>query len=64
MIVDAHTFTPIEMIYHRPSGAAPTLVVLARSYEELPATKTNLGLVRLTHHTSARIVNVKGQAER
>jgi hypothetical protein len=29
-----------------------------RSYQELPATKANLALVRLTHHAGAHVVNV------
>jgi hypothetical protein len=58
VIVDAHTFMPIEMIYHRPGGGPPTLVMYVRSYEEMQATKANLALVRLTHHTGARVVNV------
>lgn len=57
VIVDAHTFMPIEMIYHRPGGGPPTLVVRVRSYEELPATKANLALVGLAHHAGARVVN-------
>ncbi len=63
VIVDAHTFMPIEMIYHRPGGGPPTLVVHVRSYEELPATKANLALVRLAH-ASARVVNVRRPAGR
>jgi hypothetical protein len=58
VIVDAHTFMPIEMIYHRPGGGPPTLVIHVRAYEELPATKANLALVRLAHHPGARVVHV------
>jgi len=57
VIVDAHTFMPIEMIYHKPGGGSPTLVVHVRSYEELPATTASLALMRLAHHASARVVN-------
>jgi hypothetical protein len=64
VVVDAHTFMPIEMIYHRPGGGPPTLVVHVRSYQELPATNANLGLLRLAHHASTRVVNVTRQAER
>jgi hypothetical protein len=64
VIVDAHTFMPIEMIYHRPGGGPPTLVMHVRSYDELPATKANLALVRLTHHAGARVVNVTRSAGR
>lgn len=56
VIVDAHTFMPIEMIYRGPHSSAPTLVVHVRSYEELPATKANLAMVRLAHHTGAHVV--------
>ena len=62
VIVDAHTFMPIEMIYHRPGGGSPTLVVHVRSYEELPATTANLALMRLAHHAGARVVNVRRPA--
>jgi hypothetical protein len=58
VIVDAHTFMPIEMIYHRPGGGPPTLVIHVRSYEELPETAANLTLVRLAHHAGARVVHV------
>jgi hypothetical protein len=58
VIVDAHTFMPIEMIYHRPGGGSPTLVIHVRSYEELPATKANLALLRLARHPGARVVHV------
>ncbi|HEX3511046.1 MAG TPA: hypothetical protein VHT27_08105 [Solirubrobacteraceae bacterium] len=58
VIVDAHTFMPIEMVYHRPGGGPPTLEVHVRSYEELPATKANVALVRLAHHPGARVVSV------
>ena len=63
VIVDAHTYMPIEMIYHG-RGGSPTLVVHVRSYEELPATKANLALMRLTHHAGARVVNVTRSAGR
>jgi hypothetical protein len=63
VIVDAHTFMPIEMIYHRPGGGPPTLVVHVRSYEELPATKANLALLMLARHASARVVNVTRAAQ-
>jgi hypothetical protein len=64
VIVDAHTFMPIEMVYHRPGGGSPTLVIHVRSYEELPKTKANLALVRLAHHASARVVNITRRAGR
>jgi hypothetical protein len=64
VIVDAHTFMPIEMIYHRPGGGPPTLVVHVRSYQELPVTEANLALLTLAHHASARVVNVTRQAGR
>jgi hypothetical protein len=64
LVVDAHTFMPIEMIYRRPGGGPPTLVVHVRSYEELPATKANLALVRLAHHAGARVVQVTRAAPR
>jgi hypothetical protein len=64
VIVDAHTFMPIEMIYSRPGGGTPTLVVHVRSYEELPATKANLALVRLGDHASTRVMNVTRPAGR
>ncbi|HTC59118.1 MAG TPA: hypothetical protein VK691_03260 [Solirubrobacteraceae bacterium] len=63
VIVDAHTYMPIEMIYHG-RGGSPTLVVHVRSYEEQPATKANLALMRLTHHAGARVVNVTRSARR
>ena len=56
VIVDAHTFMPIEMIYRGPHSSAPTLVVHVRSYEELPETSANLALVRLAHHAGAHVV--------
>jgi hypothetical protein len=59
VIVDAHTFMPIEMIYYghdASPGAAPILVVRVRSYEQLPATSANLALVRIAHHAGARVV--------
>jgi hypothetical protein len=58
VIVDAHTFMPIEMIYGRPGGGSPTLVVHVRSYQELPASKANLALLTLAQHAGARVVNV------
>jgi hypothetical protein len=64
VIVDAHTFMPIEMIYRRPGGGPPTLVVHVHSYEELPATKVNLAQVRLGHHAGARVVSVTRPAGR
>jgi len=64
VIVDARTFMPIEMIYGRPGGGPPTLVVRVRSYEELPATNANLALLRLAHHANARVVWVTRQAGR
>ncbi len=64
LVLDARTFMPIEMIYQRPGGGPPTLVVHVRSYEELPATKANLALVRLAHHAGARVVEVKRQVPR
>ena len=56
VIVDAHTFAPIEMIYRDPRSSAPTLVLHVRSYEQLPATHANLAMVRLAHHTGAHVV--------
>jgi hypothetical protein len=64
VIVDAHTFMPIEMIYSRPGGGPPTLVVYVRSYEELSATNANLALLGLAHHANARVVYVTRQAGR
>jgi hypothetical protein len=64
VIVDAHTFMPIEMIYHGSGSSSPTLVVHVRSYEELPATTANLALMRLAHHAGARVVNVTRSAGR
>jgi hypothetical protein len=64
VIVDAHTFMPIEMIYRRPGGGPPTLVLHVRSYEELPATKASLALLRIAHHAGARVVYVTRQAAR
>jgi hypothetical protein len=58
VIVDAHTFMPIEMIYHKPGGGPPTLVIHVRAYEELPETDANLALVRLAYHAGARVVHV------
>jgi hypothetical protein len=59
VIVDAHTFMPIEMIYRRPSGGPPTLVMHVRAYEELPASKANLALVRLAPHPGAHVLNIR-----
>lgn len=64
VIVDAHTFMPIEMIYHRPGGGPPTLVLRVRSYGELPATKANLGLLSLADRADARVVYVTRQSGR
>lgn len=64
VIVDAHTFMPIEMIYHRPCGGPPTLVTHVRSYRNLPATKANLALVRLVHRAGVHVVNVTRQSAR
>ena len=64
VIVDAHTYMPIEMIYRGPESSAPALVVHVRSYEELPATSANLTLVRLAHHTGAHVVKVTRHAAR
>jgi hypothetical protein len=58
VIVDAHTFMPIEMIYHGHGGSSPTLVLHVRSYRELPATTPNLALLTLAHHAGARVVYV------
>jgi hypothetical protein len=55
VLVDAHTFMPIEMIYGRPGDGSPTLVLYVRSYGELPATNANLALLRLAHHAGARV---------
>ncbi len=59
VIVDAHTFMPVEMIYRKPTGGPPTLVIHVRSYEELAPTQANLTLVGLAHHPGARVVMVK-----
>jgi hypothetical protein len=64
VIVDAHTFMPIEMIYRRPGGGLPTLVLRVHSYEQLPATNANLALLKLAHHAGARVVWVTRQAGR
>ena len=56
VIVDAHTFAPIEMVYRAPHSSAPTLVLRVRSYEELAATQANLAMVRLAHHAAAHVV--------
>jgi hypothetical protein len=59
VIVDAHTYMPIEMLYYghdAGEGAAPILVVHVRSYEQLPATSANLALLRIAHHAGARVV--------
>jgi hypothetical protein len=64
VIVDAYTFMPIEMIYRRPGGGPPTLVLRVRSYRLLPVTNANLALLRLAHHAGARVVWVTRQAGR
>ena len=59
VIVDAHTYTPIEMLYYghdAAHGAAPILVVHVLSYEQLPATVANLALLQIAHHGGARVV--------
>ncbi len=64
VIVDAHTFMPIEMIYGRPGDGSPTLVLHVRSDEQLPAPNANLALLGLAHHAGARVVAVTRQAGR
>jgi len=64
VIVDAHSFMPIELIYHRPGGGPPTLVIHVRSYEELPPTSANLALLRIAPHPGARYVTVVPQHSR
>ncbi len=59
VIVDAHTYMPIEMVYHRPGGGPPTLVTYVRAYEELPATQPNLALVMVAAHPGARVVTTR-----
>jgi hypothetical protein len=56
VIVDAHTFMPIEMIYRGPHSGTPILVIHVRSYGELPATQANLAMVSLAHHPGAHVV--------
>jgi len=59
VIVDAHTFMPIEMIYRKPTGGPPLLVMHVLAYKELPLTSQNLALVKLAHHPGARVVMTK-----
>ena len=59
VIVDAHTFMPVEMIYRRPGGGPPTLVMHVRSYEELAPTEANVTLVGLAQHPGAQVVTLK-----
>ena len=62
VIVDAHTFMPVEMIYRRPTDGAQLLVIHVLSYEEMPPTPANLTLIGLAHHPGARVVMVKRPA--
>lgn len=64
VIVDAHTYMPIEMIYYKPSGGPPTLVTHVLAYGELPATSSNLALVRVARHPGARTVSTRRASER
>ncbi len=67
VIVDAHTYMPIEMIYYGHAarhGAAPILVVHVRSYEQLPATGANLALLRIAHHPGGRVVQATPEPRR
>jgi len=67
VIVDAHTFMPIEMIYRghdAPASAPPILVIHVRSYKQLPVTKANLALLGVAHHPGARVVEVARQSPR
>ena len=59
LLVDAGTFVPIEVIdyTHGPHGGLrPTFVVHYRTFVELPATPSNLAMLKLAPHPGAHIV--------
>jgi hypothetical protein len=59
LIVDAHTFVPIEDINYGPGphgGLVPTFILHYRIFVELPPTPANLALVKLAAHPGARVV--------
>jgi hypothetical protein len=64
VIVDAHTYMPLEMLYGNTSHGSPLLVVHVRSYEELPATNANVALLKIAHHAGAHDVTVKREQPR
>jgi hypothetical protein len=59
LLVDAHTFVPIEVIDYvrgQHGRLLPTFVMHYRTFKELPATPTNLAKLKLAAHPGARIV--------
>ncbi len=59
VLVDATTFVPIEVIdySHGPHGRLlPTFVIHYRTFAELPATLSNLAMLKLAAHPGAHVV--------